>query len=108
MKNKSNRKSAVDVSLNQEEIVVSLNIPVRFSIPKTKANIKFIIVFLRLLFCRDGSRLCTFQDIATMVGYTDRRNVNNYWREFEQHGFDILAFLSRKVDLKECIPLIED
>jgi transposase-like protein len=108
MKKKSNRKSAVDVSLNQEAIVVSLNIPVRFSIPKTKANIKFIMMFLRLLCCRDGSRLCTFENIAMMFGYVDRRNVNNYWREFEQHGFDILAFLSRKVDLKECIPLIED
>ena len=108
MKKKTSRKPAVEVSVNKEAIEVSLNIPARFSIPRTKANIKFIIVFLRLLLGRDGSRLCTFIDIAKMFGYADRRNVNNYWREFEQQNYDILGFLSRKVDLVECIPLIED
>lgn len=108
MTQKKSRKPAVEVSMNEEAIVVSLNIPVRFSIPRTKPNIKFIIVFLRLLFAGDGSRLCTFSDIAMMFGYADRRNVNNYWREFEQQGSDILGFLSRKVDFVECIPLIED
>ena len=108
MTQKTSRKPAVEVSVNEEAIVVSLNAPVRFRIPRTKPNIKFVIIFLRLLFVGDGSRLCTFSDIAKMFGYTDRRNVNNYWREFEQQGCDILGFLSRKVDFAECIPLIED
>jgi len=108
MTQKKSRKPAVEVNMNEEKIEVSLNIPVRFSIPRTKPNIKFIIVFLRLLFAGDGSRLCTFNDIAKMFGYADRRNVNNYWREFEQQNYDILGFLSRKVDFAESIPLIED
>jgi transposase-like protein len=108
MKTKCNRKPAVSVSVNEEAIEVSLNVPVRFSLRRTKANIKFIIVFLRLLLSKDGIELCTFQEIARMFGYADRRNVNNFWREFQQHDYDILGFLSRKVDFADCVPLIED
>jgi transposase-like protein len=65
------------------------------------------LVFLRLLIGEGGNNLLTFQQIADLVGHSDRRNVNNFWREFEQHGSDILAYLSRKVDLVEWIPMIE-
>jgi len=108
MKQKTSPKPAVNVSLDGDIIQVSLNVPVRFSLPKTKINLKFIIVFLRLLICRNGANLCTFEEIAGMLGYSDRRNINNFWREFQQHSYDILAYLSRKVDLAECIPLIEE
>lgn len=65
-------------------------------------------MFLRLLVDICGVKLLKFQQIAELFDYPDRRNVNNYWREFEQHGHDLLAYLSRKVDLKECVPLIEN
>jgi transposase-like protein len=65
------------------------------------------LVFLRLLVGKGGINLLTFQQIADLFDYPDRRNVNNFWREFEQHGHDILAYLSRKVDLIDCIPRIE-
>ncbi len=99
-----------DVCLNKDDdtIEVSINVPIKFKLPNNAANIKFIIVFLRLLLGKKGVRLCTFQNIADLFGYDDRRNVNNYWREFVNHNFDILAFLSRKVDLVAYIPLIED
>lgn len=108
MKQKTSPKPSVSVSLDGDVVQVSLNVPVRFSLPKTKINLKFIIVFLRLLICRNGAHLCTFEEIAGMLGYSDRRNINNFWREFQQHNYDILAYLSRKVDLVGCIPLIEE
>lgn len=108
MKKNAAKKQDVCLIRDNDSIEVSINVPIRFRLPTTAANIKLIIVFLRLLIGKKGSRLCTFQDIASFFGYADRRNVNNFWREFEQHNFDILAFLNRKVDLVECIPLIED
>ncbi|MDQ1327784.1 MAG: hypothetical protein QG641_1067 [Candidatus Poribacteria bacterium] len=65
------------------------------------------MVFLRLLIGKCGVNLLTFQQIADLFDYPDRRNVHNYWQEFEQHSRDILAYLSRKVDLIDCIPKIE-
>ncbi len=76
--------------------------------PETTSNHKFLIAFLRLLVGIGGDNLLTLQQIADLFNYADRRNVHNFWQEFEQHGHDILAYLSRKVDLLECIPQIEN
>ena len=108
MKKKAIKNPLVEVRVCDDVINVALNVPVRFSLAKTNANIKLIIVFLRLLLAKDGSAICTFSQIARLFGYSDRRNVNNYWREFQQHNSDFLSFLSRKVDFAECVPLIED
>ncbi len=108
MKKNATKKQDVCLSTDHDHIEVSIKVPIRFRLPNTVANNKLIMVFLRLLLRKDGSQLCTFQSIAHFLGYADRRDVNNFWREFEDQGFDILAFLSRKVDLVACIPLIED
>ena len=108
MKKNVAKKQDICLSTDNDHIEVTIKVPIRFRLPHTVANLKFVMVFLRLLLRKDGSLLCTFQVIAQLFSYADRRNVNNYWREFEQHGFDILAFLSRKVDLVACIPLLED
>jgi hypothetical protein len=108
MKKKANKKLVVCVNESEATFEVSLNVPVSFSLPNTPGNKKFIMVFLRLLIGEDRVCLCTFEEIARLFAYADRRNVNNYWREFQKFGCDILAFLSRKVDLVEYIPLIED
>jgi len=108
MKKNATKKQDVCLSTDNDHIEVSIKVPIRFRLPHTVANLKFIMVFLRLLLRKDGSQLCTFQGIAHFLGYADRRDVNNFWREFEDQGFDILAFLSRKVDLVACVPLIED
>jgi len=98
----------VCIEKDDDTIGVSINVPITFKIPCTPSNIKFIMVFLRLLLGKAGTHICTFQNIADLFGYNDRRNVNNYWREFVNHNFDILDFLSRKVDLVAYVPLIED
>jgi len=108
MKKNATKKQDVCLSTDHDHIEVSIKVPIRFRLPNTVANNKLIMVFLRLLLRKDGSQLCTFQGIAHFLGYADRRDVNNFWREFEDQGFDILAFLSRKVDLVACVPLIED
>lgn len=107
MKRKQTKTSHVELRRTEDQIEVSINVPVRFRLANTKANYRFLIVFLRMLFTLDGSQFCTFHKIAQLMGYADRRNVNNFWREFEQQGSDIQAFLNRKVDLAACLPELE-
>jgi len=99
-----------DICLTREDnaIEATINVPIGFRLPDTVANYKLIIVLLRLFVRVGGSPPCTFQEVADLFGYSDRRNVNNFWRKFVKQGFDILAFLSRKVDMVAYISLIED
>lgn len=108
MRKSKAKNSDVCVDMDDNYINVSINVPVTFKLLENKTNIKLIIVLLRLLFRSNNTKLCTFEKIAKMFGYSDRRNVNNYWREFEQCNYDLISFLSRKVDFAECIPMIED
>ena len=71
-------------------------------IADTQSNRKALMVLLRSL--RDpvtGRPLFTFKVIADAFGYPDRRNVNNYWRDFEQCGQDILSYIRRKRKVDE-------
>ena len=68
-----------------------------FQIADTKSNRKVLMVILRSLQHPVTERpLFTFKKIADAFGYPDRRNVNNYWRDFEQCGQDILSYIRRK------------
>ena len=97
----------MSVILENNQWHVSIHVPFTFNLPDTVSNLKFLLVFLRLLIGKSGVNLLTFQQIADLFNYPDRRNVHNFWQEFEQHSHDILAYLSRKVDLIDCIPRIE-
>lgn len=60
-------------------------------------NKKGLIVFLRSWCDPDtGTPRFTYQQIADALGYHDRRDVNNYWREFEASGRQLFPFLQRK------------
>jgi len=68
-----------------------------FELADTKSNKKSCMVWLRgLRSPKNGKVLYTYQEIAEAFGYSDRRNVNNYWREFEACDKDMLNFLVRK------------
>ena len=54
------------------------------------------MIFLRCLRSPDGRPLLTHEEIARQLGYTDRRNVHNFWMEFEACGQDLEAFLRRR------------
>jgi transposase-like protein len=58
------------------------------------------MIFLRCMHTSDGRRLVTFERLAEELGYADRRNVHNFWMEFERCGGDLEGFLLRqkKVD----------
>ncbi len=107
MSGKKVKKSIVTVVQKEGCYHVKINIPVSFTLLKTKANKKVLLVFLRLLVDRKGKRLLTFQQIADLLGYPDRRNVNNFWREFVGFGYDMLKFLQRKKDYEVLVPEIE-
>jgi transposase-like protein len=73
-----------------------------FQIADTKSNRKVLMVILRSLQHPVTERpLFTFKKIADAFGYPDRRNVNNYWRDFEQCGQDILDYIRRKRKVDE-------
>lgn len=63
----------------------------------TQSNKKILLVFLRgWKNSETGKHRYTFEEIANAFGYADRRNVNNYWREFHLCGEDFLSFMIRK------------
>ncbi|SLM30463.1 hypothetical protein MTBBW1_2280005 [Desulfamplus magnetovallimortis] len=55
-----------------------------------------MVIFRSLQDLETGKHLFTFQMIADTFGYGDRRNVNNYWREFEQCEKNIPDYIQRK------------
>ncbi len=60
-------------------------------------NKKVLFIILRSYRdLRTGKPLFTFQEIADAFGYGDRRNIDNYWREFEKCGENFLDYLNRK------------
>ncbi len=64
--------------------------------PDTWANRRGLMIVLRCLRTAEGRWLVSFERIAEEMGYTDRRNVHNFWMEFESCGGDLEAFLVRR------------
>ncbi len=65
-------------------------------LPDTWANRRGLMIFLRCLRTAEGHALVTYERLAEALGYEDRRNVHNYWMEFEACGSDLAAFLVRR------------
>ncbi len=98
MGRKQSRCPDLKVKRENGEYVISINTPVVFRLPATKVAKKMLMILLCLFVNEKGKSLLTYRQIAGLLGYPDRRNVNNYWREFDSCGRDMLAFLTRKVD----------
>jgi transposase-like protein len=67
-----------------------------FELPDTWSNRRGAMILLRGLHRRDGWPLVTYEHLAQELGYTDRRNVHNFWAEFEACGRDLGAFIQRR------------
>jgi len=67
-----------------------------FELPDTWANRRGAMILLRGLRRRDGWPLVTYEHLAQALGYADRRNVHNFWAEFEACGAALAAFLPRR------------
>jgi len=71
---------------------------------KEKQNKKSLSIFLRAW--RDpqnGKPMFTYQQIADALGYGDRRDVNNFWREFEACGAQFRDVLQRKLKVDDTV-----
>lgn len=88
----------IEVKINTETgtIQVMLAQGNYLEVVDTWNNRKLLMILLRLLKGADGKPLMTFEEIAKALGYADRRNVNNFFREFQQCGMDFLEYLRRK------------
>lgn len=71
--------------------------------PNTVSNRKVVAVLLRLLEDGEGRALYTFEEISALLGYPDRRNTHNFWREFAQAGSDFQAFCERQRKLNSAV-----
>jgi hypothetical protein len=72
-------------------------------------NQKALFVFLRLLSCpKTGKALFTYQQLADAFGKKDRRDIDNFVREFRARGGDFLRYLARTNTKKaRLVPVIE-
>ena len=102
-------RDAETTSPPQEKTIGVTIKDMRIELKDTMPNRKTLSVLIREL--KDGESgkpIFTFQEIADNFGYADRRNPNNFYREFHASGEDFLEFLSRKNTLKEAVfPVIE-
>lgn len=64
--------------------------------PDTWANRRSLMIVLRCLRTAEGRPRVSFEQLAEKRGYADRRNVHNYWMEFESCGGDLEAYLARR------------
>jgi transposase-like protein len=85
-----------------ETFCILLPMGLWFELPDTWSNRRGAMILLRGLHRRDGWPLVTYEHLAQELGYADRRNVHNFWAEFEACGRDLGAFIQRrkKVDTK--------
>jgi transposase-like protein len=91
------------ISLHNDQITIKAS-QWNLQIADTKSNRKVLMVLLRSLRNPVTDKpLFTFKVIADAFGYSDRRNVNNYWRDFERCGQDILNYIRRKRKVDESV-----
>ena len=78
-------------------------------IQQTDENQKALFVFFRLLSCAEtGKALFTYQQLADAFGKKDRRDIENFVRDFRKRGGDFLTYLARKNPKKDRLfPVIE-
>ncbi len=69
-----------------------------------KHNTKSLSIFLRAC-CHPetGKPLCTYQHIADALGYNDRRDTNNFWRQCEASGTQFRDVLQRKMNVDDTV-----
>ncbi len=79
-----------------EPLCIVLPLGLWLEMPDTWANRRGIMILLRCLRAPDGRPLVTYEQIAQALGYADRRNVHNFWAEFEACDADLAAFLQRR------------
>ena len=65
-------------------------------LPDTPSNRHLAVVWFRLLVDEHGKPLFTLQELATLVGSTNRQAASQHLEEFRQCGEDMRAFVLRK------------
>jgi hypothetical protein len=89
-------------TLEQEQrVCIRLTDEVRLEFPDTWTNRRGLMIFLWCLRDAEGRPLVSYEWIADQLGYEDRRNVHNYWAEFQACGRDLGAYLRRRKKVDE-------
>lgn len=77
-------------------LCVLLPLGLWLEVPDTWSNRRGMMLLLRWWRRADGRPLVTYEHIAQALGYADRRNVQNFWAEFEADSADLAALLQRR------------
>ena len=80
----------------EKKVVLKLPDGLWVEMPDTGSNRRSLMIVLRCLRTSEGRRWVTYERLAEELGYADRRNVHNFWMEFEACGYDLEAFLVRR------------
>lgn len=72
-----------------------------YHLPVEGNNRKALVVVLLLLKDEQGEPLYTEEEVAKMVGLSERRDVSNYWVEYAQCGYDFRKYLARQYVIDE-------
>jgi hypothetical protein len=72
-----------------------------YHLPLEGNNRKALVGVLLLLKDEQGEPLYTEEEIAKMVGLSERRDVSNYWVEFAGCGYDFRRYMSRQYVIDE-------
>lgn len=79
-----------------ERLILSLPDDLSLDVADSNANRRAIMILLRCLRRSDGTPFLTYDQLAAVLGYADRRNVHNYWMDFCASDQDLLAYLTRR------------
>lgn len=107
MARKPMKNEHVSLKKKDERWIIKINVPIILSLPATKSNTRFLYILLRMLCDENGNRLLSFQIIANLLNFESRQNIHNFWREYVACSEEILDYLTRKVELKKAVPLIQ-
>ncbi len=111
MKEKSKTEIINEISSESREEKIGLTIGnMRLELKDSKPNRKTLSVIVReLRFIASGEPVLTFQEIADELGYADRRNVQNFHREYKNSDENFHKLLSRTNTKKaKSFPQIEE
>jgi len=105
---KSSEKNTFLVTKNETHIIIEFAKGVCFQILRKSLNRKLYSNILRLFTDGNGNPYLTLQNIADILEFNDRRDVDNYCQEFKRKDSDFTKLLVRKVDLSTSVPLIQE
>jgi transposase-like protein len=96
-----------EVKPDDNYFILSFLVPISIKIPSCLGLKKLLAVFLRFIYFESGKQFFTYQNIADILGYNSRQDVENFFAIFKERGSDLVAFMTRKVEYSSYVEPIQ-